>query len=50
MAQTYGSQIFGPLYDVVGWVAAVGIFLVHRGLPGKAARILRKKYSSSRYP
>ncbi|AIO35965.1 putative membrane protein [Burkholderia cenocepacia] len=26
MAQTYGSQIFGPLYDVVGWVAAVGIF------------------------
>lgn len=23
---------------------------VHRGLPGNAARILRKKYSSSRYP
>jgi transposase-like protein len=24
--------------------------LVHRGFPGNAARILRKKYSSSRYP
>ncbi|KOT11648.1 hypothetical protein DM47_3398 [Burkholderia mallei] len=23
---------------------------VHRGIPGNAARILRKKYCSSRYP
>ncbi|MBM5653022.1 hypothetical protein GSH05_15480 [Burkholderia pseudomallei] len=27
-----------------------GIFRVHRGIPGNAARILRKKYCSSRYP
>ncbi|AJX19904.1 glyoxalase/Bleomycin resistance /Dioxygenase superfamily protein [Burkholderia pseudomallei MSHR7498] len=25
-------------------------YLVHRGIPGNAARILRKKYCSSRYP
>ncbi|PRG82213.1 hypothetical protein C6T66_24205 [Burkholderia multivorans] len=31
-------------------VRKYGFFLVHRGLPGNAARILRKKYSSSRYP
>src|SRR5690606_30520518 len=28
----------------------VGFFLVHRAFPGKAARILRKKYSWSRWP
>lgn len=27
MTRTYGSQIFGPLYDVIGWIAAVGIFV-----------------------
>lgn len=26
MGETYGSQIFGPMYDVVGWVIAVGVF------------------------
>ncbi|RNM03242.1 hypothetical protein [Ralstonia pseudosolanacearum] len=27
MSQTYGSQFFGPMYDVVGWLAAVGVFI-----------------------
>lgn len=26
MGQTIGSQIFGPWYDVIGWVAASAIF------------------------
>ncbi|WP_247306446.1 hypothetical protein ACQVRV_06455 [Ralstonia pseudosolanacearum] len=38
MVQTYGSQIFGPMYDVVGWVAAVGIF-VYFGLGAQGMTI-----------
>ncbi|KGX95330.1 response regulator [Burkholderia pseudomallei A79D] len=41
------------LPDVHGLEVLVWIrrnFLVHRGIPGNAARILRKKYCSSRYP
>lgn len=26
MAQTFGSQVFGPWYDVIGWVAGSVLF------------------------
>jgi hypothetical protein len=26
MAQTFGSQIFGPWYDVIGWIIGSGLF------------------------
>ena len=26
MSQTYGSEIFGPWYDVIGWILAAGVF------------------------
>lgn len=26
MAQTYGSQLLGPLYDILGWMVMVGFF------------------------
>lgn len=38
MAHTYGSQAFGPMYDVFGWVAAVGIF-VYFGLGAQGMTI-----------
>lgn len=41
MAQTYGSQIFGPMYDVVGWVVAVGVF-IYFGLGAQGMSIERR--------
>ncbi|KWB61670.1 hypothetical protein [Burkholderia ubonensis] len=38
MTQTYGSQIFGSMYDVVGWVVAIGIF-VYFGLGAQGMTI-----------
>lgn len=26
MPQTFGSQYFGPLYDVIGWLLLAGMF------------------------
>ncbi|WP_219727765.1 hypothetical protein, partial [Burkholderia thailandensis] len=53
-----GDLCAAMVRQVAGWVVkreAPGdrsipgaLILVHRGLPGNAARILRKKYSSSR--
>jgi hypothetical protein len=26
MGQTFGSQVFGPWYDIIGWVAGAAVF------------------------
>ncbi|MBA9846587.1 hypothetical protein [Ralstonia pickettii] len=42
MTQTIGSQIFGPLYDVVGWVFATGLF-VYFGLGAQGLPLEHRK-------
>ncbi len=42
MIQTYGSQVFGPIYDVVGWVIGTGIF-IYFGLGAQGMPIERRR-------
>ena len=46
MAQTYGSQVFGPMYDVIGWVLAVGFF-VYFGLGARGLTVEQREKRSN---
>ncbi|WP_431823547.1 hypothetical protein [Burkholderia sp. F1] len=45
MTQTYVGQIFGSMYDVIGWVVAIGIF-VYFGLGAQGMTIEQRARST----